>query len=715
LKFLPDTAHLHIAGEDPAEAIRRARGRLAGIHLKEWTGDFGRSYHRYARGFVELGRGEVDLEACVKAIRETQYDGWLIIEQDSVGVDMVDSLQKSADWLRDHALLPPRRIRRAATRATGEERPEPASTRARPAVGGDSSARKEAAFMRDILGAAHLDAESFYGRVAASVRILCDCDLVTLWSYNPAYNFMTLLASASEQPCAIQPTTMSWDTSICREAAENTTVTSFDLTDEATIQPSVHRKRIEELGLRRMISVPILNSWNPHHARYVLNLCAKDPSFPYDAKFLEQVAKDVGRAADAMLDSWCTVAAKRAAGACVEAEHEPERVLKSMIEVCRDLVPCEGLSLFVANSREDRLEPGASTGLEWNAVPQEGRYYRRKEGLTGRVWHFQIVKMMVDARQDPENCHKSWETVATKDLDRCLMMPMRDARGDVVGVIRCTNRTPLDGRMFTDDDVAILDAVGSVIASHLRVLHSSNRYRESVARVVHELGTPVAAMRAVVESMKDGFTERGEDPDTYFGVDYLGDAESWAELMKRILINSGFTSTGKRLSHPILKPTFLLNGVVAAAVRQIRWLLYERDLAPGAIWIGDFSEVPRLWIDRNQFQQIFFNLLSNAIKYSSKDPSKFRVEIGGADSGDGFIVWCRDWGVGIDEGTEEHVFEEGVRGKHADAYAEGQGIGLSVVRRILNLHDARVRVTRNRNPTELTIFLPRRLARGRAK
>lgn len=36
LQLLPDTAHLMIAGDDPVAAIREFRGRLAGVHLKDW-------------------------------------------------------------------------------------------------------------------------------------------------------------------------------------------------------------------------------------------------------------------------------------------------------------------------------------------------------------------------------------------------------------------------------------------------------------------------------------------------------------------------------------------------------------------------------------------------------------------------------------------------------------------------------------------------------
>ncbi|HEY6391769.1 MAG TPA: sugar phosphate isomerase/epimerase, partial [Bryobacteraceae bacterium] len=49
LMLLPDTAHLAVVGDDPLDAVRRAWGRLAAIHLKDWTPVYGRSVHRYAK------------------------------------------------------------------------------------------------------------------------------------------------------------------------------------------------------------------------------------------------------------------------------------------------------------------------------------------------------------------------------------------------------------------------------------------------------------------------------------------------------------------------------------------------------------------------------------------------------------------------------------------------------------------------------------------
>ena len=310
LKLIPDTAHLTIAGEDPVAAIRQARGRLASVHLKDWTPDYGRSYHRYARGFVELGRGIVKLDECVEALREIDYDGWLIVEQDSPSCDVVESLRQSVKWLLDRGLLP--RGSRLPVNSVAIPTTWPPLDSALP------SREDETRFTRTILRAAHQDSGSFYRAVAEAYQSLFGCDMVILWSYNPAYHYMTLLASrhADGLNHAIEPPTMKLINAISRECGEATSIVAFDLADPATLAPSVHKDIIQKLGLIRMVSVPVMNSWNSHHARFIVNLCSTQGDFDCDRKLLRRLAIDVGRAADAMLDGWCTVAAGQAAGAC---------------------------------------------------------------------------------------------------------------------------------------------------------------------------------------------------------------------------------------------------------------------------------------------------------------------------------------------------------------------------------------------------------------
>ena len=76
--FELDIAHYHQGGGDPVEAIRRHAGRLLFLHLK----DVQATPTGYR--FVALGQGTVNVRGVVVALREIGFEGWAVIELDSV-------------------------------------------------------------------------------------------------------------------------------------------------------------------------------------------------------------------------------------------------------------------------------------------------------------------------------------------------------------------------------------------------------------------------------------------------------------------------------------------------------------------------------------------------------------------------------------------------------------------------------------------------------
>jgi len=74
VRLLLDVAHYQQAGGDPARAVRQHAGRLLFLHIKDLAGD----------RFVELGRGSVDLKSLFAALDDIHYDGWGMVELDSV-------------------------------------------------------------------------------------------------------------------------------------------------------------------------------------------------------------------------------------------------------------------------------------------------------------------------------------------------------------------------------------------------------------------------------------------------------------------------------------------------------------------------------------------------------------------------------------------------------------------------------------------------------
>ena len=91
--------------------------------------------------------------------------------------------------------------------------------------------------------------------------------------------------------------------------------------------------------------------------------------------------------------------------------------------------------------------------------------------------------------------------------------------------------------------------------------------------------------------------------------------------------------------------------------------------------------------DRERIESALFNLLDNALKFT---PAGGEVEIGAQQADEGVRLWVQDSGPGIAPDDQERIFERFYRGPHADA--QGVGLGLAIVRSIVQAHGGRVTV-----------------------
>ncbi|NJP11688.1 MAG: HAMP domain-containing histidine kinase [Leptolyngbyaceae cyanobacterium RU_5_1] len=147
-------------------------------------------------------------------------------------------------------------------------------------------------------------------------------------------------------------------------------------------------------------------------------------------------------------------------------------------------------------------------------------------------------------------------------------------------------------------------------------------------------------------------------------------------------------------------------GVVEHQIRRLQELLHDmmdlRNLETGALQaqptsfcvkslveevVADFApypatydfnlKLPDVWGDRRHVAQVLVNFLSNAIKYS---PNGHPIKIGAAPKQSGWLeIWVKDYGLGIPEADQPHLFERFYRVKHRDRQdIEGTGLGLSL-------------------------------------
>ncbi|WP_232702505.1 sensor histidine kinase [Halobacterium wangiae] len=113
----------------------------------------------------------------------------------------------------------------------------------------------------------------------------------------------------------------------------------------------------------------------------------------------------------------------------------------------------------------------------------------------------------------------------------------------------------------------------------------------------------------------------------------------------------------------------------------------------------EVDDLPDVYGDANQFEQLFSNLLSNAVKYSGEDPP--HVEISAECHGDRRVFSVADDGIGIDPAYTGQIFEVFNRLHSSDDFP-GTGIGLALCRKIVDHHGGDIWV--DSEPGEGTTF-----------
>ena len=185
LKLLLDTAHLAIAGDDGVKAVREMKDWIVGVHLKDWTPEWGRSPVRYARGFIELGEGVVDLMGFLAELQKVKYEGWVMVEEDWTRKDAASSVFQSACWLWEQGLLSaePRRVkgRGALFQKEAEHTVLPSGEGA------------EAKLFERTMLAGTKEIERCYLEVAQALVESIPCELAIIWGCNAVSDVMTRL------------------------------------------------------------------------------------------------------------------------------------------------------------------------------------------------------------------------------------------------------------------------------------------------------------------------------------------------------------------------------------------------------------------------------------------------------------------------------------------------------------------------------------------
>ena len=149
-----------------------------------------------------------------------------------------------------------------------------------------------------------------------------------------------------------------------------------------------------------------------------------------------------------------------------------------------------------------------------------------------------------------------------------------------------------------------------------------------------------------------------------------------------------------------------LSAAVAEVLFEQRELLTERNVR-----LDVSADLPAVWCNPCRVKQVITNLVRNAVRHGC-DPQQPIISISRrvvAEAADDMFEWIaiHDNGVGIPAGMREEIFEPGRR--LPDAHPDGSGMGLAIVRKIVNYYGGRVYVEPIGEGTTFIFSLPRAL------
>jgi PAS domain S-box-containing protein len=264
-----------------------------------------------------------------------------------------------------------------------------------------------------------------------------------------------------------------------------------------------------------------------------------------------------------------------------------------------------------------------------------------------------------------------------------MIVPLA-ARGRTLGAITFVAES---GRRYGPEDLRLCEALSLRAAAAIdnarlyQAAREASRLKdEFLATVSHELRTPLTAIVGWLHLVRTGQMDEAAVGRALETVER--NARSQAQLINDLLDVSRIV-TGKL--HLDVRPVALA-AAVDGAITSVRPAADAKRIRISAALDPD---LPPVQGDRDRLQQVFWNLLSNAVKFT---PEGGRIEVSVRAAGPVVEIEVRDTGQGIPREFLPHVFDRFRQADQSTTRAHGGlGLGLSIVRHLVELHGGSVR------------------------
>jgi signal transduction histidine kinase/CheY-like chemotaxis protein len=374
---------------------------------------------------------------------------------------------------------------------------------------------------------------------------------------------------------------------------------------------------------------------------------------------------------------------------------ELKETIDFMLKAASDLVECDAATVFLLD--DDGAGLSAIATFPFSESLGQVAHFKLGEGIVGWAAQRRKIVSVADATRD-----RRFKTLDMAYAPRsCLVMPLESPQR-VVGALTLARR---EVQPFTNIEQALMQIIASQAAisidnarlhaaqqrqlaeiaaqkreveiANAQIAEISRLKSEFLANMSHELRTPLNAILGFSEILKDNLVDLTPEQRQECLENIHTSGKHLLELVNDVLDLSKIEAGRMELSYD----RFGVLSAVKEVHNVIRSLSERRDIDLSIEVTPDDLEVRA---DKSKFKQVLYNLLSNAIKFTAQGG---RVWVRARQVRDDVIVDVGDTGVGIPKEHHARIFDEFYQlDNAATRQVEGTGLGLSLTRRLVELH-----------------------------
>jgi light-regulated signal transduction histidine kinase (bacteriophytochrome) len=222
---------------------------------------------------------------------------------------------------------------------------------------------------------------------------------------------------------------------------------------------------------------------------------------------------------------------------------------------------------------------------------------------------------------------------------------------------------------------ALRESTEELAATNQELLRSNQDLELFAYAASHDLQEPLRGIVNALQMLaKKQEGELGEDSDRLIRLS-IEQARKMHALIQDLLKYSRIQTRGNNFQ------TVNTHESLNQSILNLKKLIQEKGTKV------TYDKMPQVWGDSTQLLQVFQNLIGNAVKFGREDSSQ--VHVSAERRGHEWVFSVRDNGMGIEAQYFDRIFEIFQQLRSTDSF-EGTGIGLAIVKKIVERHNGRV-------------------------